>query len=150
MTEPTPSRKTVRPSSGWTCRTWRGGSPEPPRASGLRGPLIDDKHRIAHDKVILIDETTIVTGSFNFTKGAEEDNAENLLIIDGKPKLMAAYQESFKEHLEHSHEYKGPSATSWFAAASRACRGKTVHKGLCAYQRSYRTVSLQSRSFRSV
>jgi hypothetical protein len=24
-----------------------------------------------------------------------------------KPKLMAAYQKNFKEHLEHSHEYKG-------------------------------------------
>lgn len=68
--------------------------------------FIDDKHKIARNKIILIDETTIITGSFNFTKAAEESNAENLLIIEGKPKLMAAYQKNFKEHREHSHEYE--------------------------------------------
>ena len=68
--------------------------------------FIDDKHRIAHNKIILIDETTIITGSFNFTKAAEESNAENLLVIEGKPKLMAGYQNNFKEHREHSHEYE--------------------------------------------
>ena len=68
--------------------------------------FIDDKHRIAHNKIILIDEATIITGSFNFTKAAEENNAENLLVIEGKPKLMAAYQKNFREHKEHSHEYE--------------------------------------------
>jgi len=68
--------------------------------------FIDDKHRIAHNKIILIDEATIITGSFNFTKAAEEKNAKNLLIIEGKPKLMAAYLRNFKEHREHSHEYE--------------------------------------------
>ena len=34
-------------------------------------------------------------------------NAENLLIIEGKPKLMAAHLKNFKDHMEHSHEYKG-------------------------------------------
>ena len=28
------------------------------------------------------------------------------LAIDGRPNLMVAYQKIFKEHLEHSHEYK--------------------------------------------
>jgi phosphatidylserine/phosphatidylglycerophosphate/cardiolipin synthase-like enzyme len=42
---------------------------------------IDSKHAIAHNKVMVIDKTTVVTGSFNFTKAAEEKNAENLLII---------------------------------------------------------------------
>lgn len=69
--------------------------------------FIDDKHQIAHNKIILIDDATIITGSFNFTKSAEENNAENLLVIEGKPKLMVAYQKDFKEHMEYSHEYKG-------------------------------------------
>src|SRR5687768_12204472 len=34
--------------------------------------LIDSEHPIAHNKVILIDDTTVITGSFNFTKQAEE------------------------------------------------------------------------------
>lgn len=42
---------------------------------------IDDKVAIAHNKVIIIDEAKIITGSFNFTKAAQYKNAENLLII---------------------------------------------------------------------
>ena len=43
--------------------------------------LFDAAHAIAHNKVMIIDNRIIVTGSFNFTKAAEERNAENLLII---------------------------------------------------------------------
>ncbi len=32
--------------------------------------LIDDKHAIAHNKVMIIDNNTVITGSFNFTKAA--------------------------------------------------------------------------------
>ena len=48
---------------------------------------IDSKHAIAHNKVMVIDGRTVITGSFNFTKAAEERNAENLLIIKGKTAL---------------------------------------------------------------
>ena len=41
---------------------------------------IDAQHAIAHNKVIVIDGETVLTGSFNFTKAAEEHNAENLLV----------------------------------------------------------------------
>jgi phosphatidylserine/phosphatidylglycerophosphate/cardiolipin synthase-like enzyme len=30
---------------------------------------------------MIIDLETVITGSFNFTKAAEENNAENLLVI---------------------------------------------------------------------
>jgi phosphatidylserine/phosphatidylglycerophosphate/cardiolipin synthase-like enzyme len=43
--------------------------------------LIDNAHAIAHNKVMVIDGQTVITGSFNFTKAAEVNNAENLLII---------------------------------------------------------------------
>jgi len=42
--------------------------------------MIDANHAIAHNKVIVIDGETVLTGSFNFTKAAQENNAENLLI----------------------------------------------------------------------
>ena len=42
---------------------------------------VDDKVSIAHNKVILIDGHTLLTGSYNFTEGAEKRNAENILII---------------------------------------------------------------------
>ena len=43
--------------------------------------FIDDKHAIAHNKVMVIDGQTVLTGSFNITKAAEENTAENLLVI---------------------------------------------------------------------
>ena len=47
-------------------------------------PLLDAEHAIAHSKVLVIDSTTIITGSFNFTKAAEEKNAENMRPRWGK------------------------------------------------------------------
>jgi phosphatidylserine/phosphatidylglycerophosphate/cardiolipin synthase-like enzyme len=43
--------------------------------------LIDYVPAIAHNKVMVIDGGTVITGSYNFTAGAEYRNAENLLII---------------------------------------------------------------------
>ncbi|WP_130609368.1 phospholipase D family protein [Fluviispira sanaruensis] len=41
----------------------------------------DYKPAIAHNKIMIIDAKTVITGSFNFTKAAQERNAENILII---------------------------------------------------------------------
>ena len=62
----------------------------------------DGRHKDAHDKIMLIDGRTIVTGSFNFTDQSEDVNAENLLIIRDKPELYAAYMKNFEMHLGHS------------------------------------------------
>jgi phosphatidylserine/phosphatidylglycerophosphate/cardiolipin synthase-like enzyme len=66
-------------------------------------PLIDAQHAIAHNKIILIDRRTLITGSFNFTHQAEVENAENLLIIKGHPELLKSYCTSFADHKGHSH-----------------------------------------------
>jgi phosphatidylserine/phosphatidylglycerophosphate/cardiolipin synthase-like enzyme len=47
-----------------------------------------------HHKVIIIDEATVITGSYNFTARAEDTNDENLLIIDS-PDLAAEYLSEF-------------------------------------------------------
>lgn len=84
-------------------------------------PLIDDQHAIAHAKVMVIDSETIVTGSFNFTKAAEERNAENLLVIKDASELVRAYEQNIRMHAAHSHPYgrqasvpsaRTPSATT--------------------------------------
>lgn len=69
--------------------------------------FIDSTHAIAHNKIILIDGRTIITGSFNFSKAAEESNAENLLIIQDKVDLYRAYEKNFADHLAHSTPYAG-------------------------------------------
>jgi phosphatidylserine/phosphatidylglycerophosphate/cardiolipin synthase-like enzyme len=56
-------------------------------ASGI--PVwIDDKPKIAHNKVIIVDNQKVITGSFNLSKTAKKGNAENLLIIKEYPELV--------------------------------------------------------------
>ena len=69
--------------------------------------LVDSRHAIAHNKLILIDGRTLITGSFNFTRAAEEDNAENLLVLHDQPRLQAAYEDNCRKHLEHAERFEG-------------------------------------------
>jgi phosphatidylserine/phosphatidylglycerophosphate/cardiolipin synthase-like enzyme len=68
--------------------------------------FIDARHAIAHNKIMIIDGAVVVTGSFNFTKAAESNNAENLLVIHD-PQLAARYMANWKEHQAHSEGYGG-------------------------------------------
>jgi len=74
--------------------------------ANMRVPVyIDARHAIAHNKVMIIDRKTVITGSFNFTKAAEEKNAENLLIIQSQ-ELAGKYIENWYTHKEHSEKYE--------------------------------------------
>jgi phosphatidylserine/phosphatidylglycerophosphate/cardiolipin synthase-like enzyme len=66
--------------------------------------FIDATHAIAHNKIMIIDRQTVITGSFNFTKAAEESNAENLIILRSK-ELAGIYLENWQRHKEHSQGY---------------------------------------------
>ena len=67
---------------------------------------IDSIHAIAHNKIMVIDKETVITGSFNFTKAAEEKNAENLLILKSK-ELASQYLTNWTKHKNHSDSYLG-------------------------------------------
>jgi phosphatidylserine/phosphatidylglycerophosphate/cardiolipin synthase-like enzyme len=69
--------------------------------------FIDDKHAIAHNKIMIIDNRVVITGSFNFTAAAENKNAENLLILEDIPEITRAYRENFQKHLGHALPYAG-------------------------------------------
>ena len=45
---------------------------------------IDKVSGIAHNKVMIIDEQRVITGSFNFTRAADSRNTENVIIINDK------------------------------------------------------------------
>ena len=66
--------------------------------------FIDDCCAIAHNKVMIIDERIVVTGSYNFTKAAELRNAENMLIIDDSA-LAARYLANWQKHRGGSKDY---------------------------------------------
>ncbi|HEY3787834.1 MAG TPA: phospholipase D family protein [Urbifossiella sp.] len=64
---------------------------------------IDAVHAIAHNKVMVIDGKTVLTGSFNFTRQAELENAENLLILKHHNELAARYRTNLLAHRGHCH-----------------------------------------------
>ena len=71
---------------------------------------IDAAHSIAHNKMMVIDGEIVITGSFNFTKAAEKNNAENLLVIHDK-KLASLYTKNWQDHAQHSDAYVGNGMT---------------------------------------
>ncbi len=82
---------------------------------------IDAEHAIAHNKIMIVDGRFVVTGSFNFTKSAEEHNAENLLVIHD-PLLAATYAANWKAHAAHSEPYEGRGSEPGNSRASSAAR----------------------------
>lgn len=54
----------------------------------------DTNPSIFHHKVFIIDNSTVVTGSFNFSASAADSNDENILIIHS-PAIAEAYMEEF-------------------------------------------------------
>ncbi len=72
--------------------------------------LIDAEHAIAHNKIMILDQCIVLTGSFNFTKAAEEHNAENLLVIND-PVLAAEFTDNWQAHERHSTPYERQSVS---------------------------------------
>lgn len=62
-------------------------------------------YKIQHNKVLIVDRQTVQTGSFNFSRAAQKDNAENVLVISRCPKLAAAYLNDWNK-LADSARYK--------------------------------------------
>jgi phosphatidylserine/phosphatidylglycerophosphate/cardiolipin synthase-like enzyme len=52
---------------------------------------INSRYAIMHDKFMIIDGHTLETGSFNFTRAAEYENAENVLVVKDSPDLVGGY-----------------------------------------------------------
>ncbi len=51
---------------------------------------------IMHHKLAIIDDRTVLTGSFNYTRSANEINDENLVVLSS-PELAARYEQAFQE-----------------------------------------------------
>ena len=67
----------------------------------------DTAKGLQHNKYLVVDGKTVVTGSFNFTKGGDETNSENLLVIEGKPLLVEAYAGNFDKLMGKAEPYRG-------------------------------------------
>ncbi|MCB2178903.1 hypothetical protein KQH61_05765 [bacterium] len=54
----------------------------------------DGNPQTMHDKVFIIDEHIVVTGSFNFSNNADETNDENIVVVDNA-EIAAQYLKEF-------------------------------------------------------
>jgi phosphatidylserine/phosphatidylglycerophosphate/cardiolipin synthase-like enzyme len=55
----------------------------------------DGNPKFLHDKVIIVDNRLVISGSFNFSTNATESNDENVLIIDS-PQIANLYTQEFQ------------------------------------------------------
>ena len=65
--------------------------------------FVDSRHAIQHNKVMVFDGKTVLTGSFNFSASAETKNAENAVFIEDV-NLAKKYDDEWQIHREHSVE----------------------------------------------
>lgn len=61
----------------------------------------DSKHAIQHNKVMVIDQDVVITGSYNFTNSAETRNAENIMIVKSEY-AARRYSDNWNSHWEHA------------------------------------------------
>ncbi len=66
----------------------------------------DGNPYLMHHKVFIVDDKTVILGSFNFSQNAEEENDENLIIIDDAS-LAAQFEAEFMRVYEQA---KNPPA----------------------------------------
>jgi len=86
--------------------------------------LLDGQHKQAHNKVIIIDDKIVITGSFNFTDSAESENAENIVIISG-----ASVARRFVENFD-LHRHDGTQSETQYVASKGRKEGK-FHRPTC-------------------
>ena len=65
---------------------------------------VDAKHKIAHQKLLIIDSEITFIGSYNFTVAAETENAECLAKIKSAA-FAAAATANFELHASHSQAW---------------------------------------------
>ena len=80
----------------------------------------DDENAKVHHKLIIIDQNKVITGSFNFSKNADRNNNENIVIIENK-NLNKSYRNRFFKLFNYFPNYslrdifekKYKRATTW-------------------------------------
>ncbi len=69
--------------------------------------VIDAQPAIAHNKVMILDGVSVITGSFNFTLSAQTRNAENVLIVRNAPELARGYIGNWEARARASQAFGG-------------------------------------------
>lgn len=73
-------------------------------AQGL-APTLDTQVPCCHDNLIVVDGATVITGSFDFTRLAEEEHSDSVLIVTGYPALVSACRKHFQDARAKAREF---------------------------------------------
>lgn len=68
--------------------------------------MIDGNQALMHSKTFIVDRQVVITGSYNFSKSAEERNNENTLIISSSK--VAGFYEQEHERLKQASQNNNP------------------------------------------
>ena len=68
---------------------------------------INHRYAIMHSKYIIVDDVSVETGSFNYTKAAEKNNAENLIVLRDNPSVATQYNNNWQRLWDESDYYVG-------------------------------------------
>jgi len=73
---------------------------------------LETRYAAAHSKVMIVDAGTrdpaVVTGSFNWTAGAQRRNAENVLVLRRNRDLASVYEANWRRHQAEASPYPRP------------------------------------------
>jgi len=72
--------------------------------------LRDGNEALMHHKVIIVDRQTLISGSYNYSQNAEQNNNEAFLIIKGAPTVVSAFEDEYKR-LNHAAKVNRPPPT---------------------------------------
>lgn len=70
---------------------------------------LETQYDNAHNKVMIVDAATVITGSYNFTYSAQYKNAENVLFIKNAPQLVRRYTDNWLAHFNDAQMFKQPA-----------------------------------------
>lgn len=64
------------------------------------------RYAIHHDKYMVVDKSTVQTGSFNYSKAAAKSNSENVVVIWNNPDLALSYLKHWQDRFDQGREYR--------------------------------------------
>ena len=73
---------------------------------------LDDSAAASHNKIVIVDgdgrDAVVVTGSYNFTRAAQDHNAENVVVIRGSRAIAARFAANFRARRAGSLPWSRP------------------------------------------
>ena len=66
---------------------------------------IDKRPGVLHHKWLGVDKKTIITGSYNYSKSAEEKNNEIIGHVESRA-VVEKYYQDWQTHIQHPHVYR--------------------------------------------